>query len=95
LQRLHHRYLRDLTYGSEGLRALPEPFSHEDRMEAGETILSFFDALEDQDLQDAILAVRHAVEKAQQLLVDRGMDDHTASLLLIGPALGPLLKPED
>jgi hypothetical protein len=68
-----------------------DPFSHEHRMRAGESIISLFDALEDTDLQAHLSDARTAVEAAAAHLKDRGFTPREAAVVLVGIVLPPVL----
>jgi hypothetical protein len=71
---------------------MPEPFSHEDRMAAGEQVLNVLDAIEDKDLQQHLLAIREAADHAATNLKDQGFGDKAVSQVLIGIVLSSAIR---
>lgn len=73
---------------------MPEPFSHEDFMQAGQRAAAILEALEDKDLQRHYLDAREAVQHVYEHLKDKGFDNRTIAQSLLGVVLSPIL-PDD
>jgi hypothetical protein len=71
---------------------MTDPFSHEERMQAGQAVLSAFDALEDPDIQRHLLAARDALIEASDIMRGQhGFDDRLVGLALMGVVFAPIL----
>lgn len=68
-----------------------EGFSHEEKMEAGSLVFDLLDALDDPDLQQHMIDMRAALQKAVRHLEDRGVSTHDAWLAFAGIILSPIL----
>lgn len=74
---------------------MTEPFSHEARVQAGESMMDLFDALEDTELQEAMTTAKGAIAQAADIMRDRhGFDNRMAMLALVGLVLHPVM-PDD
>jgi hypothetical protein len=61
---------------------MAEDFSHEDRMDAGIQVMGLFDALEDEDVQQAIRDARQAAVTLTIHLRALGLDNRTCAQLV-------------
>jgi hypothetical protein len=66
---------------------MAEPFSQEDRIEAGNAVLNVLDSLEDQDLQRHLVAFRTAADEAASNLTSQGFTPKVITQVLIGVLL--------
>lgn len=70
---------------------MSEPFSHEDRMQAGEAVMTIFDALEQEDVQRHIIEAREAIDASVTALVDQGLSKRDCAFALVGIVMAPIL----
>jgi Na+(H+)/acetate symporter ActP len=74
---------------------VPEPFSSDDFQQAGQQVLTVFEALEDEDVQADYMAAAEALGRIATNLRAHGLPDRIVALSLVGLLIAPILPPEN